>query len=33
MLENPYYLRERTEMAADPFPDILKIANAQPATP
>jgi len=29
MLENPYYLRDSTEMTADPFSDILKITNAQ----
>ena len=29
MLESTYYLRDSTEMAADAFSDILKIANAQ----
>jgi AraC-like DNA-binding protein len=29
MLENPYYLRDSTEMTTDPFSDILKLANAQ----
>jgi hypothetical protein len=30
MLESPYYLRDSTEMSADPFSDFLKIAKAQP---
>jgi AraC-like DNA-binding protein len=30
MLESPYYLRDSTEMTADPFSDFLEIANAQP---
>lgn len=29
MLVSPYYLRDSTEMTADPFSDILKLANAQ----
>lgn len=29
MLENPHYVRDSTEMTADPFSDVLKIANAQ----
>ncbi len=29
MLESPYYLRYNTEMAVDPFSDILKLVNAQ----
>jgi AraC-like DNA-binding protein len=29
MLESPYYLRDNTGMASDPFSDILKIADAR----
>jgi AraC-like DNA-binding protein len=29
MLENAYYLRDSTEMDADPFSDILKLVNAE----
>jgi AraC-like DNA-binding protein len=29
MLESPQYLRDSTKMTADPFSDILKLANAQ----
>ena len=29
MLENPDYMRERSNMSDDPFSDILKLANAQ----
>src|SRR3982074_2467508 len=29
MLESPYYLRDSTDMTADPFSDVLKLANAQ----
>jgi AraC-like DNA-binding protein len=29
MLESPHYLRESTEMSADPFSDILRFTNAE----
>ncbi|TIV45751.1 MAG: AraC family transcriptional regulator, partial [Mesorhizobium sp.] len=29
MLENPRFLRESTEMAVDPFSDVLTLTNAE----